>query len=151
MSSLLLDYRERPIPLLDGKRKIRAHGIKGISEGGYRMHPYEIGHPAADESLVDVLSNPFNLAGDFEKEKERIKEILFLLKSWFFDLLLLKKNQSKALLINKDLIPLLESQVPNFSIEKILRILDKVSLTEIDLNYNVNFRLLMETLLLLLI
>lgn len=64
MSSLLLDYRERPIPLLDGKRKIRTQGIMGVAEGGYRTHPYDIGHPAANEPLVNVLGHPYNLAGD---------------------------------------------------------------------------------------
>lgn len=64
MSSVLLHHRERPIPLLDGQRKVRSQGIPGIAEGGYRLHPYEIDHPAAGEPLVDVKSHPYNLAGD---------------------------------------------------------------------------------------
>lgn len=119
--------------------------IEEMANGDYLAFRLNILH-----SIVGI-KDPFALAQDFEKEKERIKDVLLLMKSWFFDLLLLKKNRNKAYLINKDLTELLESHSQNFSIEKILRILDKILMTEIDLNYNVNFRLLMETLLLLLI
>lgn len=64
MNSALVDNRERPIPLLDAKRKVRIEGIPGIAQGGYRLHPYEIGHPAAAERLVNVKSHPYNIAGD---------------------------------------------------------------------------------------
>lgn len=84
----------------------------------------------------------------FEKNKEKITEILDFFTIWFRDLLLLAETGERKYLLNIDKIDNLNIHVGKVSLEGISKSIDIVEQTRKNLNWNVNFNLSIETMLL---
>ncbi len=89
----------------------------------------------------------FNSQKALESFKEVFDEVIELFISWFRDLFIIKSLNSKQYLIHKDKYNLLFQQAKRLSYDKIGNILEELVKTKNKLNYNVNFQLLVEMLL----
>lgn len=83
----------------------------------------------------------------FNENKEHAEEILDIMIYWFRDLLILKETGDIDLLINKDMVEKLSSQT-FIDLRKINDIIYRIDETKTNLKRNVNYNLLIETMLL---
>lgn len=83
----------------------------------------------------------------FNENKENAEEILDIMVYWFRDLLILKETGNTELLINKDMVERLLNQ-SFVDLNRINDIIYRIDSTKINIKRNVNFNLLIETMLL---
>ncbi|NLV88426.1 MAG: DNA polymerase III subunit delta' [Tissierellia bacterium] len=83
----------------------------------------------------------------FNENKENTEEILDIMVYWFRDLLILKETGNTDLLINKDMVERLSNQT-FVDLNRINDIIYRIDETKINIKRNVNFNLLIETMLL---
>lgn len=83
----------------------------------------------------------------FNENKDNAEEILDLMLYWFRDLLVLKETDNRDLLIHKDMVEKLASQT-YVELNRINGIIYRIDETKINIRRNVNYNLLIETMLL---
>ncbi|MFA7534057.1 MAG: DNA polymerase III subunit delta' [Tissierellaceae bacterium] len=83
----------------------------------------------------------------FSENKENAEEILDIMIYWFRDLLVFKETGNPNLLVNVDKVEVLSSQY-HIDLNKINDIIYRIDETKVNIKRNVNFNLLIETMLL---
>ncbi|NLK44858.1 MAG: DNA polymerase III subunit delta' [Tissierellia bacterium] len=83
----------------------------------------------------------------FNENKENTEEILDIMVYWFRDLLILKETGNANLLINRDMVERLSNQT-FMDLNRINDIIYRIDETKINIKRNVNYNLLIETMLL---
>lgn len=100
-----------------------------------------------DDIIKGNTYRVFDSENFFKESKEDWEEILDIILYWFRDLILYKELGKSELLLNKDKISLLSSQV-FLKEERINDIIEKVAKVKKDIQRNVNYQLAIETMLL---
>ena len=107
------------------------------------------------DSIADPAAAPLDqrfsyanaLAGRFSRERESVRQTLYLWQSWWRDLLLVKEGVGEYVR-NSDRQADLESIAPGVSATAIVRFLNRIQATLVALDANANPRLALESLML---
>ena len=107
------------------------------------------------DKIIDIIDNllrghqikAITSLDFFNENKENAEEILDIMVYWFRDLLILKETGNPKLLINQDMVEKLSSQT-FVDLDRINDIIYRIDETKINIKRNVNYNLLIETMLL---
>jgi DNA polymerase-3 subunit delta' len=103
------------------------------------------------KSLLNVssrkLSDIFELYSFFEKNKNNIDTILNIMVSFYRDILILKKTGNESMLINLDKKDIILNNMHTFSMSKLMKNIEIIESTGINIKRNVNYQLSIEVML----
>ena len=90
-----------------------------------------------DKNIVDILE----LTNKYDKYRENIIEVLDLTLNYFRDIMMLKENINKDMIINIDKITFLQNMSKKINYSQVSRIIDIIEETKKKLRSNCNFNL----------
>ncbi|GAA0700169.1 DNA polymerase III subunit delta' C-terminal domain-containing protein [Paraclostridium ghonii] len=90
-----------------------------------------------DKSVVDILELP----SKYDKYKDNITEVLDITINYFRDIMMLKENISKDMIINIDKITFLQNMSKKINYSQVSKIIDIIEETKKKLRSNCNFNL----------
>jgi len=141
-----------------GVNSYRAKAISKLSDGilGNALKYLNKDYTELREQTIDIATKIhkldgfelLELANFFVDNKERIVDILDIMAYWFRDVLMYKLMLNRDALINEDYSDIIINESKLLSLNKIYKIIDNISEAKRKLNFNSNFQLTFEAMLL---
>ncbi|KRQ86768.1 DNA polymerase III subunit delta' [Caloramator mitchellensis] len=141
-----------------GVNEVKARAISKLSDGilGNAFKFLNKDYVELREQTIDIATKMhkydgyelLELVNFFVDKKDSIVDILDILAYWYRDILMYKIMLNKEVLINEDYSDIIINESKLLSLNKIYKIIDNISEAKKQLNFNANFQLTFEVMLL---